>query len=146
MAETSYTPRDLVDHDAIGAVIKNDRDEVLMFWHKKFEVWTIPIGKAEPDETPYEGMHTELDEECGISVTAATEIASRSYTRERNGRAVRLILHLFAIDEYEGEVTNNEPHKHPEMRFMNLDEIRATGELSDATYLYLETLDSSPSV
>lgn len=141
MAETQYTPGDLVDHDAIGAVIKNDGSEILMFRHAKFGFWTIPIGKARPEETPYQGMCTELDEECGITVTAATEIAKRSYTHERNGKLVKVILHLYAIDEYEGEITNNEPEKHPEMRFMATDEVRTIGELSNATHLYLETLD-----
>jgi ADP-ribose pyrophosphatase YjhB (NUDIX family) len=144
MTETPYTPSDLVDHDAISAVIKDGDGKVLMFRHQKFGFWTIPIGKAEPGETAYEGMCTELKEECGITVIKATEIATKPYTYDRHGKPIHLIHHLYIIHEYEGEITNNEPEKHPDMRFMEEKEIREQNHLSDATLLYLETLDSMP--
>lgn len=140
---TNYTPGDLVDHDAISAVIKDNQGKVLMFKHKKFGFWTIPIGKSEPYETPYQGMCTEVKEECNISVIKATEIATKPYTYDRNGKPVNLIHHLYLVDKYEGEIKNNEPEKHLEMKFMDETEIRKIDDLSDATLLYLETLDSN---
>jgi ADP-ribose pyrophosphatase YjhB (NUDIX family) len=134
---TNYTPRDLLDHDAIAAVIRNDQDNILMFYHKKFEFWTIPVGKAEQGETPYEGMCTELREECGIEVIKATEIVARPYSYPRRGEVVNIILHLYSVEKFEGTPKNNEPEKHPEMRYMPISEIRELPDLSDATMLFL---------
>lgn len=50
-------------------------------------------------------------------------------------------LHLFEITKYSGTVKNKEPHKHRKQRFMSLKEIKSIPYLSDATLLYLETLN-----
>ncbi len=135
---TKYTPGDLENHDAIGMVIQDDHGRILMFYHAKFQFWTIPVGKAEPHQTPYQGMCTEVFEECGITVTAATELKVRQYVYVRQGKPVSVNLHLYQVDVYEGTLQNLEPHKHPEMRFMTREQIKAEPELSDATLLLLE--------
>lgn len=142
MKETNYTPGDLADHEAISAVIKDAEGKVLMFEHKKFGFWTIPIGKAESHETPYQGMCTEVLEECGINVVSATELVVKSYEYERNGKNVVANHHVYVVDKYEGVPKNSEPDKHTHMKFMSIDEIRGLEELSDATLLYLSTLQS----
>ncbi len=143
MNDTNYTPGDLVDHVAVSAVIKDVDGKILMFKHKKFGFWTIPIGKAEPGESAYQGMCTEVKEECGITVIKAKEIAKRPYSYSRDGKIVNLIHHLFEVEKYEGKVRNGEPEKHPSMQFMTVPEIRQAGELSDATLLFLETPDAA---
>jgi len=140
LAKPLYNSSDLVDHEGVAAVVKDADDKILMFYHKKFEFWTIPIGKAAPDETAYEGLCTELREECGITVKAATEIATQQYVSERNGVEVRLNSHVYLIDDYTGEPTNCEPEKHLKMEFQTVEGIKAHSDLSDATLLYLETI------
>lgn len=137
---TEYTSGDLLDHEAVAAVIKDPQGDILMFQHKKFGFWTIPIGKAEPGETPYEGMLTEVSEECGINVVSAVEIASRPYTYKRDGNDVNLISHIYEVTQFDGTPRNAEPHKHLEMRFMPVSEIVKLKTLSDATLLFLEVL------
>lgn len=137
---TDYTPRDLVDHDAIGAVIRDKSDKILMFYHKKFDLWTVPIGKAEADETPYEGMCSEVLQECGLVVKAAEKIGARPITYIRNGKEVHIVLHVYEVKRYEGAPANKEPAKHLDMRFMSEAEIRSQIRLSDATQLFLETV------
>lgn len=131
------------DHEAIGAIIQNEAGDILVFFHKKFNFWTVPIGKADPGETAYEGLCTELREECGITVIKATEIVSHPYEYVRNSKPVRLTLHLYQVNEYKGTVKNNEADKHPVMRYMSVDEIKSQKELSDATLLYLENLEAA---
>lgn len=140
VAKPAYTPGDLQNHHAIAAVIQNEVGEYLMFFHKKFGFWTIPIGKAEPAETPYQGLCTELQEECAITVQAATEIATNEYSYTRNGRAVEAILHLYKVDAFTGIPQNNEPHKHPKMQYMTLQQIKDLEETSDSTQLLLDTI------
>ena len=138
MEKINYTPADLEDHEAIAAVIKDKQGRVLIFKHKKFDFWTIPIGKAEPGQTPYQGLRQELLEECDIQVEKATEIATKPYEYIRNGKKVHLTLHIFLIEKYTGDIKNNEPQKHTKMIFMSLAEIRSKDKLSDATNLFLE--------
>jgi len=63
-----YTSEDLLDHDAIAAVIKDDEGRILMQEHIKLKFWTIPIGKADQGKSPEEGMKEEVLEECGIPI------------------------------------------------------------------------------
>ncbi len=139
LSKPLYNAADLVDHEGVAAVIKNNEGEVLVFFHKKFEFWTIPIGKAESNESVYQGLCTELREECGIEVKKAKEIATKQYVSLREGKEVKLNSHIYEILEYTGEIINGEPDKHPVMKFLSIDDLRKEKELSDATILYLES-------
>ncbi len=142
LSKPHYNSADLVDHEGVAAVIKNNQGEVLVFFHKKFEFWTIPIGKAESNESVYQGLCTELKEECGIDVIQAKEIATKQYASLREGKEIKLNSHVYEILEYSGEIINGEPNKHPVMKFVSIDELRNEKELSDATILYMETINS----
>jgi ADP-ribose pyrophosphatase YjhB (NUDIX family) len=133
-----YTPGDLDDHHAIGALVRNENGDYLMFFHKKFAFWTIPIGKAELGETPYQGMCTELKEECDIEIIKASEFATAPYEYMRHGKLVKVQLHLYDVHEYKGTPKNGEPHKHPEMKYLSIDAIRELDDISDGTKLFLE--------
>ena len=134
-----YNPDDLENHEAVAGVVRNSEGRVLMFNHKKYGFWTIPVGKATANETPLEGITTELQEELGIVVTKATEIAVKPYVYERRGLSVHVNLHLYAIDSFEGEPKNNEPDKHLAMEYMGIEEIRRLNYLSDATVMFLRS-------
>lgn len=51
-----------------GFVMNRERTKLLMIYHKKFNIWTIPGGHLEPNEYPAEGVAREIREETGIDV------------------------------------------------------------------------------
>ena len=140
MEDIKYTDADLLDHDAVAAVVKNVAGQILMQDHVKFGFWTIIIGKAKPGQTPVEGIKEEILEECGIVAKNCKEIAVKDYPYVRKGKMVNVKLHLFEVTEYSGKLENKEPHKHRRQEFVDLDSVKKMPFLSDATILYLETL------
>jgi len=141
MAKISYNDEDLVHHEGIAAVIKNKKGQILMQDHVKYGFWTLPVGKTKYEKDIVSGLKEELLEECGIIVKDFKELAKRKYIYTRNRRRVIVNLHLFEITKYSGIVKNKEPHKHREQKFMSLEEIKRLPYLSDATLMYLETLN-----
>ncbi len=135
-----YTPGDLVDHAGIAAVIRDAHGRVLVQDHIKYGFWTIPVGKAEHGQSPQDALCQEVSEECDIVVEEFHESVRRLYHYVRDGKPVTMTLHLFVVDRWSGDVRNAEPHKHREICFMTLEEIRHLPYLSDATLLLLETL------
>ena len=140
MDGVQYTTGDLSDHEGIAAVIRDEQERILMQDHVKYGFWTIPVGKAEPGQTPRDALVKEVEEECGIRVLEARQVAERKYEYTRNGRAVRMVLHAFSVDRWSGIPRNNEPHKHRTLAFLTVDEILRLPYLSDATLLFLGTL------
>ncbi len=135
-----YTLVDLKDHIAIAGVVKNSARDILVQKHVKYGFITIPIGKAEYNQSAEEGLKMELLEECGITIEKFNLITKKSYDYDRYGKLVNLILHLFEVSEFSGEIENLEFEKHSEQKFMDLEEIKIQPYLSDATILYLEGL------
>jgi len=136
----NYNSEDLVDHHVVAGIIKDQNGDTLMQDHVKHGFRTIPVGKVKENQNVQEALWEELNEECNISVKEFNEITQRDYFYDRNGNTVKVISHLFEILKYEGEVKNNEPHKHKQQIFLSLDEIKNIPYLSDMTLLYLETL------
>ena len=140
MNEIKYNEEDVSNHHGIAAVVMNEGGEVLMQEHVKYGFWTIPVGKVLPDQSVEDGLKQEVFEECGIVAEQFEEISVRKYDYNRNGEEVEVLLHLFNILKYKGEVTNNEPEKHKQQKFLSIEEIKNIKHLSDSTLLYLETL------
>ncbi len=63
-----YNESDLKDHWGISLWIQNEKNEILMQYHKKFECWTIPVEKSEPEETLEETTIRTGQEELGIDI------------------------------------------------------------------------------
>jgi len=135
-----YTPEDLKDFNSIGAVIFNDKKEILMMDHVKFNFWTVPVGKAKSDETVEEALLTELKEELNITPTKFKEIGifKKTYKWKKD---VHTINHLFLIESYKGKIKNNEPHKHRSIEFMSLEKIKELSKISDMTKLMIRVFD-----
>ncbi len=55
-------------HFTATAVVHNDRGQVLLVHHKKFNRWMCPGGHLEPDELPDEAVLREVWEETGLCV------------------------------------------------------------------------------
>ena len=136
----NYTREDLLDHHAVGAVIRNSDGHVLMQNHVKFGFWTIPIGKAKPDQTPLEAVKEEILEECNLIIEELTKISSERKDYQRNDRLVNVMTHLYDVLGYSGEMKNNEPHKHTEQKFLPIEEIKLLPYISDATVAFLKSI------
>ena len=139
--EIKYTEEDLKDHIGISAVIKDNQGRVLMQNHVKYGFWTLPVGKALPEQTVEDCLKEELFEECGINVEEFRFLLKREFIYDRHGHKVTVVKYLYEITRYSGEIKNKEPHKHSEQKFMAINEIKKLPHLSDATLLYLEILE-----
>jgi len=140
MDKINYNKEDLIGHDAVAAVIKNEKGEMLVQEHVKYGFWTIPVGKVKTGQTLEEGLKEEIRDECNIEIVRCREIATKKYKYERNGTDVDVRSHLFEVPEYSGSMKNNEPNKHKQQIFLPLDKIKELPYLSDMTLLYLETV------
>ncbi|MFH0779596.1 MAG: NUDIX domain-containing protein [Parcubacteria group bacterium] len=140
MNTIKYTTNDLIDHDAIAAVIKNDQGEILMQKHVKYGFWTIPVGKVKQGQSVEDGLKQEVNEECNIVVEDCEEIAHDDRVYERDGKMVNVLLHLFLIKKYSGGLKNNEPQKHRKQEFLEIEAVKRLPYLSDSTILYLKSI------
>jgi 8-oxo-dGTP pyrophosphatase MutT (NUDIX family) len=140
MNKVKYNQEDISNHHGIAAIITNEEGEVLMQEHVKYGFWTIPVGKVLPQQSIEDGLKQEVLEECGIIIESAEEIEANNYSYNRDGVDVEVLLHLFKVLKYTGEVKNNEPEKHKQQKFLSIDEIKNIKYLSDSTLLYLKTI------
>lgn len=140
MSKINYTPEDLVDHNAVAAIIKDKNGNILMQDHVKFGFWTIPIGKAHPNQSPRTAIKQEIFEECNLHLKKFQKIGTKKYYYVRDGKDVHLTLHLYEIFSYSGDLENKEPHKHRQQKFLPLEKIKTLQYLSDATIFYLEKI------
>lgn len=141
-----------IDIHSVGGVILNNRDEILLQYHIKYDCWTIPMGKVENDLDIIETLRKEFKEELDINIEECDEILSKKYiydninpkdwTIENGGKTFVVMFHLFMINKWNGKIKNKEPHKHSEMRFLHIDKVRTIGARSDALNLYLEYIEN----
>ena len=124
----------------IGAIIKNKNNEILMMKHNKFNLWTIPIGKVDINEDIEDGVIRELFEELSIKAQRMQELATGNVTYKKDYGNLDVKIYIFEILKYKGEIKNKEPHKHSELKWMTLDEIKKISKHSDATKIYLSYL------
>uniref|UniRef100_UPI0013D724D1 NUDIX domain-containing protein n=1 Tax=Acinetobacter baumannii TaxID=470 RepID=UPI0013D724D1 len=68
MSAVHLNRRDLENHDAVAMVIKDGLGRILTLYHAKFDFWTLPLGKAEPNQSVEQAAAAEAYEECGIEV------------------------------------------------------------------------------
>ena len=140
MGEINYNSEDLLDHDVVAAIIKNERGEILMQEHMKYGFWTVPVGKVKPNQSIEDGLKVEMKEECDIIVQNFKELTKNSYVYGRKGRDVKIVGHIIEVLSFNRVIKNNEPEKHKQQRFISLDRIKKLPYLSDLTVLYLQTL------
>lgn len=145
-----YTSGDLVDHIGLGAIIRED-NKILIFYHHKFQVYTIPIGKLEPNEFDAEnGIKRELSEELGINVSECKLVIrkDRFYTRpsENSSYKVKVDFHIYEVMKYSGQIVNMEPKKHSDLLWLRIPEIdifRKHSMIGDGLKMTLDYLESN---
>ncbi len=140
MKNPNYNKEDLLDHHAVAGIIKNDEGEILMQEHLKYGFWTIPVGKVKSGQNLLEGLKEEIFEECNLIIENCNQLLQRDYIYDREGKKVLVTEHLFEITKYSGILTNKEPHKHSQQKFMSLDVIKKLPYLSNFTLLFLKIL------
>ena len=137
---------DIADHNGVGAVIHNRNYPhlILIFFHKKYQFWTIPVGKVSLGEDIANGIATEVKEETGINILTVRKLGMFAKTYDR-GQNIKTYIesYLYDVSDYcGGEPVNMEPHKHPIMVWKSIEELEAykPEELSDLTrfYIYLQ--------
>lgn len=140
MHEKNYSERELEDHIAIGALVENEKHEVLCFKHIRWNFWSFPIGKTEVDETAEAAAVRELKEELGIDVTKMQTVYETLMEYKREGKTVRVSTVLFKVLAHTGTPSNMETNKHTHFGFRSLNELAQEGALSDMLMHYLNTL------
>lgn len=91
----------------VAAIIYVD-GKLLVQEHKKTGLLTVPSGSVEPNETPLEALHREMQEELGVGIHSVKFI-------RRTTRAWLQVEEFMYRVELDGPWVNAEPEKHPWM-------------------------------
>lgn len=117
-------------HNVAAALLVRDGLVLLCHRHPLREwypdVWDIPGGHINPDETPAIALHRELEEELGISVELSQAEPWRVISPTPD-----ITLHVWIVDKWSGTVTNRTPDEHDQIRWFRPDEIEHL-DLADA--------------
>lgn len=128
---------DMKSHLGVAAVIRNDKNEILIMDHVKFDCWTLPMGKVKEDETIEEGLKVELFEELDISIKEYELLTNEVRYYDRGEKEISVDCYVFEIRKYNGVIINKEAEKHRELKWISLDELLELDNVSDATRIYL---------
>jgi 8-oxo-dGTP pyrophosphatase MutT (NUDIX family) len=106
-ADVDGTPTDEI-RAAGGVVVRAGADgpEVLVVHRPRYDDWSLPKGKAEPDETDEAAALREVAEETGVVAALGPEIATVRYVDGR-GRAKR-VRYWYMTPEAEHPITPND--------------------------------------
>lgn len=84
------------------------------------EMWALPKGHPDGDETPLEAAIREVHEETGVQGDLVEELGQIEYTFERGGQAVDKRVVFFLFEYRSGELTHD--HEIADVRWMPLEE------------------------
>lgn len=116
---------DLTLKRTIAAVVRDRRNRILTLGHNKFNMLTVPVGKAEPGESDRSAVRRELLEEVNVRAKRLKLLKRFYHTFEPlPGQQVRKRVSVFDVPEWEGTPKNMEPDKHSFARFMSERQIR----------------------
>ncbi|MGI8807394.1 MAG: NUDIX hydrolase [Acidimicrobiales bacterium] len=94
--------------------------EVLLVHRPRYDDWTVPKGKLEPNEEHAEAALREVEEETGLRCALGPELASTSY-RDRQGRPK--LVRYWAMTPESG--TFNPTREVDEVRWVGVDAARS---------------------
>ena len=121
-----------IGKNVISCMIKKD-GKFLIVEHLKMNKFVFPAGKVDAEETFRQAVTREMWEELGLVIKEIELIYSGKavvYKPDTNFVVIK-------VTDYDNEVTNKEPHKHPQMRWvsyqelLNLSRLELLGELMD---------------
>ena len=110
--------------DAVGAMVVNDDGQLLVLFHNRLQMWSIPGGKVDPYEHPNDAVVRELLEETGLPLVSAKQVATRPYEMQNayDISPSRLVLFECQVSDF-NLLSNKEPEKHECFRWMNMNTI-----------------------
>jgi mutator protein MutT len=121
--------------DRVATAILRSRDKVLLC-HRRADrawypdVWDLPGGHIEPEESPREALSRELREELGIDVRLP-DAAPPTILYEDG-----IEFHLWVVSDWDGEVRNMAEDEHDAIGWFTRPELERLPLASD-TYLDL---------
>jgi 8-oxo-dGTP pyrophosphatase MutT (NUDIX family) len=110
--------------DAVGAMVLNQRKQLLVLFHKKLKMWSVPGGKVDLGEDPYDAIARELMEETGLQFDSARTVATRPH-QLRSAKDIspsKLTLFECQVSDFD-LLVNKEPEKHECFRWMHMGDI-----------------------
>lgn len=107
----TYNQSDLHDHLGIWLWIENEKKEILMLYHKKFDCWTIPLEKSDQGETLDEAIKRAGEEELGIEIEKYEIIHTQVNKYIRENIPVIVTASLVKVKRFSGTLKNMEPEK-----------------------------------
>ncbi|MDD2971627.1 MAG: NUDIX hydrolase [Lachnospiraceae bacterium] len=122
--------REIIGHaplicGAAGAVILNDKKQILLQRRSDMDLWGNPGGSMELGETLEETMRREVLEETGLSVQNPTFLTLLSGESEHvlypNGDETYYVNAIYLVTEYTGNLTKDEESR--DLKFFDLDQM-----------------------
>lgn len=105
----------------VGALLLNDRQEVLLVLRKKApdpHCWSLPGGKVEWLETIEQATIREIKEEVNLDIQLEKLICVTNHLLPEED--VHFICPTFSATIVAGEIVNNEPKKLADIRWFSL--------------------------
>lgn len=90
------------------AVIINEKQQVLLALRQAYQhqggLWEFPGGKVEADESAYQALVREIEEEIGITIFSAEAFIDLSHDYDDKS----VLLDVWLVNEYSGEPLGRE--------------------------------------
>ena len=100
----------------VRVVIKNEKEELLVIFEKKWNCWVFPGGKMEPNETPLEAAKREVFEETNLVIEDLEIVAEKAFGKDQH-----CMGYLVKANKYLGEIKIKELEKIADIQFKRID-------------------------
>jgi 8-oxo-dGTP diphosphatase len=93
--------------EAAGGVVLDSDGRVALVHRPRYDDWSLPKGKLDPDESFEEAAMREVEEETGLRCRLLRELPPVEYT-DSKGRPKRVRYWLMEVEHDPGFVSNDE--------------------------------------